>query len=900
MSRSRIRRPAFFPASASDRRRGSALILVVAILAVLGLLSVMVTFSSNVELLATRNWTNAIQTRMAAPGVPLFESTTPGTPRNVIPLGFDEEPASRLEPLTINLLPSDLDSILVGHPDHPTQGRMVMTALDTDNFLYANSLNQLRIEDTASKININALVPLPESAARFDASGNAIPDDEFFAPPLMTEAVLARFIDEILETRQIYTVDAQQLAHEIALRVFGPDGQPGHANLDDNANGRNSRPESDNLDNDGNGRIDDNYEAGLSPARDRLDTDRDGRLDNREESIETDGLDNDLDGRVDESNEGVDEPAEYLADPRLVPRGDDRPFIRLTELKTLPSMTPEVFEVLAPHLTTFSVSYAAWALPAQSGDGPEQGFPQLDPNSALPADIYEALKLRFPSAPPELLGQFVANLVDRRDLDDIPTQITLDGAKYLGVEITPYINEVCPDTASFDEDGDDGQFIELINPFTESISIDGWSLQGVAGQVHLTGSIPAGGFLVVTDDYDDSNDPTPDSSQGMGSFYDVFNRVATGSLNRLLEFPGLDIPNEAGEIRLVTNEGKVVDIFSYQDGKWNGATESFQRIDPRVRAAVRTEATPLQQNVSTAIDREALDLMVRWQNQPFASALDVMLVSTAFAESSQLASADDSRPWSMPVLESAASDNLDVRLVDCFRVGAVIPQSRSLSDEMTPGSDSDFTARRRGRSVREIQTPACDVVFGAINLNTASAGVLAALPGMDGELVARVVASRLSERRPQRLSPHDELYWINLIPGVSRRYATLSDFLRDEMVWQGRPLYDRLDTAYPFFRSLTTHSMALEIATVSRQPQLGDDQPRPNPLQTRRVVAADRGVLEGIDFRFVNRRSRADRDLRYARKVTENSPLVRLEDLKRQKEAPADPAAGRAQSLAVR
>lgn len=777
-------------------RRGSALVLAVAVLAVLAIFSLTLGYNTRVELTASRNWANGVQARMAAvTGVDLHLSEQPRNPivaGDVALAGLDDgqDRQSWLRPLPIRLTSEDLTPFGM---DDPLNAAVQPVAI-------ARELAVTTMFDAGARINVNALVP--QSWDRSRAAGE------------WTEAELADFIQMVLTARGIAGVDAVQLARNIVAMRYGPDGLPGLAGFDDNMNA--PRP--------GNGAA-------------------------REDDVTDTG-------------EWLDEAEEFVVDIRRAPAGDDRPFNSVAELLRVPGMTVEAWEALSPYLTVFSVSFAAFELPEQDRSDEVLGFPQVDPNTATPDMLFDALRYRFPDAPESLLAQFAVNIVDYRDADSVPTEWRLNGRTYLGYEMTPYINEVCSDVASLDSEGDDGQFIELYNPYPVPMDVNGWRIEGAGPQILLIGRIAPGGFLVLTDDFTERNDPTPENRSGIGSFYQLFNEVPTGEKRRIEEYPLLDIPNESGEIRLRDAQGRLVDVFTYHGGRWTGASRSFQRVDPRVRFARLMDATPLRPNRgATEMNEDDMKLHIERFNRPFTSALDVMLVSSAYAEPDDGAPA--SAPWALPGLHAGDSRQLDVRLVDCFRIGA-----------------------RPDRG----ETYGCDVVHGLLNLNTATPAALSVLPGMDGLLLRRIVMARLEGQTGETielaaLTPEMRVWWMERHPLDHPEWRNFSGFLLDERVWQGRPLYDRLNAAMPFHAMVGTHSVSLVALSANRANDVEDrdGDRRPTRLTAERLIAGDRGGVETVRFNYYGRGNAllGDPDLRYARRIYGDGGLMTVNSLLR-------------------
>ncbi len=872
----------------AHRRRGSVFIIVVVILTVLALLGIAMSYSTRMELLASRNWANTIQSKTAAAtGLPVFQS---GSPREVGPLSQNSlglELSNPLEPVRLNLELSEEDrrAMISGHAAVAQAQRADPGQVPPRLVRFisgADSLAEVDMQDTSALFNINAVAPVSEinMLGSIDQADNRRSPK---SPVIVNVDMLARLIAGVAQARGVtLEVDPKKLALAIAARRMGPDMRPGQAGHDDNANGSQRAIEWA------------QKTAGLVEQQrmqgsPELAVSRPVVLALPEAPITEDGLDNDYDGQVDEGNEGVDEPGEIPTDMRVGPVGDDRPYHSLGELMSIPGMTPALYRALAPHLTVLSVSYAAFDLSQPLGNGAASnlGFPQVDPNTASPEQMMEVLHRRLPDAPKPLLAQFAVNLVDRRDEDQEPTKFAFENHDYHGFEINPVINEVCPDTSSFDEQGDDGQYIELHNPYSHTINLSGWKIRGAGPELSLQGSLPAGGYLVLTDDYNNQLDPTPEHAPGQGSFYNIFSVVPTGPHKRLEEYIQLDLINEFGEVKLINPRGREVDVFAYEDGRWTGAPKSFQRDDPRLRASLKAMASPLAPNrVLDSKSRlsQAIGIQENWQDQPFRGALETMLVSSAFYRPDPEGDGPRIHGAQLPVLNASRSDQLDVRIVDCFRIGAIIP--KPLRNAHTPepvrvstiGARRDASGRQR-RLNQPIEPPRCFVTHGRFNLNTASLGVLSTLPGMTRNLLARIHESRmlldqlqLGYQNVALEGLNSEQAWEDRNPLLYPRWRNLSDFLLDEVIWAGRPLYDRLDTAYPFARLITTHSVSIQLNTTSRPaapPDTLQRGRRPSVARAERILIGDRGVIEMIGFRYHRSHLTAfgDPDLRYSMPV---------------------------------
>ncbi|MBN1901580.1 general secretion pathway protein GspK [Candidatus Sumerlaeota bacterium] len=663
---------------ARSTRKGSTLIIVLIILSILALVAATLSFTSRLETISSANFSEGLQARMAA--------------------------ATGIQMASL-ILPSNIP-----YTTHTQPWALQFSSLQGLYPGITDSLADLQIEDESAKLNINAA-------------------DEVF---------MIRALASILESNNMDPSPATQLAKEIAIYRLGPDQKPGVAGKDDDGDSAFSSLLNDGVDNDRDGIVDNPEEILIDIKYDGKDNNQKGMKDTELDGLEFDLLDNDHDGVIDEKEEGVDEPDEFISDPSQTPNGDDTPFLSVDELKFLPSMTPEIFEAIRPFLTAYSASEPVCSI---------EGFSvvRVDINAASPQEILDMLQRRFPDKDDNLLKQFAVNIVDARDADSIPTQLqgSSPDTPFLGIEKTPYINEVWPDSITENENGDDGQYIELFNPWDEPLCVQGWRVEVAGASVILDGSVNPCGFLVITDDYDSQNDlESEDNEKGYGSFYDIFNLVKGGNSKRIVEKREMEIPNDSAVISLRDSEGNLIDYFAYSAGNFAGVKRSFQRTDPRVRCAVWEFCSPLQNNFSyskTESDgvRSAPFVM---RDRLFESPLDLMDVFAGY--SNTLVSDKNAQPvktsvtWSTPFIQSGEKSALDLHILDLFRVSSQTGFSPSEIVKTLGSVDEDDLYRLKNRQERIERT------FGLVNINTAPAHVLQAIPGFDKNLVRRVAHYR--------------------------------------------------------------------------------------------------------------------------------------------------------------
>jgi type II secretory pathway component PulK len=809
------------------------LILVLALLSILLILATTLSFTSRLEMAATENFARGVQGRFAAIGglavaSAIFDAdpevthnlerwahmTSPPAwaafPANARgrnqpepgvvsagSLGVTSSGAQLLDAvrsgvgrdLERSARAADIDSIGSRPQASAAQrheSRRGQTAFDPTH--PSEGMAQLRIEDESSRIDVNAI-------RVFSVSEGSQ------TPVAGVNVDFSAFLRALLEERALPTSSADSLARAIALHHLGPDGQPGESGVDDDGDSAESLLDRNFIDDDGDGVIDNEGESRLGVSRNGLDDNADGEIDDEKEGLEHDGLDNDGDGVVDEILEGVDEPDEVQSDPRLPPRGDDTHTERLSDLLQVPGVTPEVFAILAPYLTTHSASVTV----APNGDD------LVDINRADYDEILAQLEEHFDSLPRDLLVQFALNIVDARDPDSVPSQPTdSDSAlPLLGLEMTPLINEVWPDSETGPGDGDDGQYVEILNPWPRAINLAGYTLRVGDQVVALNGELPPNGMLIVTDDFDESEDDDPETEFAEhGCFLDIFGLAPNGTTRQLIVDSSLELPDTAGTAELRNREGDLLDWFRWRTPQSAaGRRISFQRDDPRVRASELRLCTPFEANRNmnppeefTATYRGVLPL-----NRLFSNPGDLMFVFAGWAEADP-----GRRGWTYPAIASEPDQpSLDSRLIDIFSVMALEPTERT---EETDG-EAPMLAVTSGR----------EHVIGRININTASRPVLRALPGVDATLAQRIVDWRAEV----------EAIWSTEPAPRAAPFGSRGDLLRNEEVWSGISPRDRLDRFGRMANAVTTSSATCRVWARAAN----DGKSRTPTTSPRQVVA---------------------------------------------------------------
>lgn len=825
------------------RHRGSVLLIVLALLSLLVLLAATLAYTSKIELISSRNFGKGIQNQTAVmTGVPFAALAANAT--------LPEGAVGTLD-LTIDASSSEVVSAS-GKAAQQATGDSKRTASQKQGSAVTWSLNRggrgvqtqtasVDVTDMSSRVNLNTA----------DAGQ------------------LARVIGAAAAQGNV-SADAGALAQRIVDWRYGPDGAPGTAGEDDNQSAKFSLSE---------GKKDDETAVGYvvgtsldeSPtAEARLNDACDGNAGARKNFIKV-------------LQDGIDDPEEYVADIRYPAFGDDRRFSDVAGLLEVQGFTPRLIAALEPFVTPFSLSFEQRPVV----DGTAQ--PLVDLNRATAEEIYEALALEYAGAKADLLlRQFAVNIVDARDQDRHPSTMS-DGSmlgKVIGVERTPVLNEVYPDSITDDKAGDDGQFIEIFNPWQEAFSLTGWRVRVGSRDYPLSGQMTPGGYLVVTDDYDNSTDSgAEDDLAGQGSFYDVFRSVSNNSSKRVLETSEFNLPHEQGTftVELLDQGGALVDRFVYTVREANSTLNSYQRHNPIVREAAYQRATPFSRPVDPQEPMPALNVSERVRNTPqdvpFTSVLELFDVFAGYAQ----ADGRKGTRWAYPAMASPASTStagkelaadanlIDARIVDLFTIelsdrmtreevakeyrkhgkdeklerapdawaGELGDAPQDLPGKAKPGTDA-YNDLERVQAVAwaRFAMPPKGLRHGLVNVNTAGEVVLESA-GLTPSQATSIATRRRDIER-------------DAIAGKSSRtvlYGRLSDLLVDEYLWGSgdSDTCQRVSQIAPAFDRLTVSSRAFLLEGQALEPS---ESPVLQKSGTRMmaIVAMDKPAPEYVSW----------------------------------------------------
>jgi hypothetical protein len=802
-------------------RRGSTFLLVISILALTVLISATLAYNARLDLLAARNYSDRTGARIAVasglsaapPFLMRFTAVTAPTQ-----LWAKRYGSVRADDANF-LLSRARNGELTAHGAAPAPPAATLPSTYQDRI----------VVDLAGRLNINWAGSLASWDAKREGEGSGLGVHE-----LRLEAALAA----ILEQEKLDAGLAGSIAREILETRLGADRAPGAEGVDDNGNAARTRLENDGLDNDHDGSIDNPEEALLSVER----LDRDirwvadsiRRVDSSDRelpffALENNGLDDWGLGDA-RDDEGIDEPAEARGDFRRPAAGDDFILPTTRFLETLPSVTPAIAARLAPYITTFSVSPNVVVV--EGAVLPRLNLHTAD-YDAIVAQLRAVYEARLPD---DLLVQYALNVVDRRDPDTTRTEgSTKDGVVLRGFEVVPFITEVYPNARTLSEQGDDGQFIEIHNPWNEPIDLKGWSLKAGGVTAAFEKELPAGGYLVVTDDDQDMNDPeeNQDSGARTGSLFGIFGVVESGLNRQIVEVPGLSLGDEFGLAQLIDPNGEVADEFAWKNELLDGTTMSHQRLHPAFALDAIIPATPLAptQEWERRRDLPAFFTVPERNDALFSSLAELLAVPSGWLDKHGADAAGKLALVDQFPRISGGDRNLDGAITDLFFLGPPASAQADLS-----GLDPDVA--------RVVLEEAYEQAFrhGLLNINTASRPVLMALPGMDERLADAIVAWR--DEVLARVRESEE----SALPEVP--FARPSDLLANDELWDGVSDDARIAQYGKMANLITVSSAAFEVTSFI----LKRDENDPTLLKrqaVRGIVALDSPRGQVLTFEMV-------------------------------------------------
>ncbi len=550
------------------------------------------------------------------------------------------------------------------------------------------------------------------------------------------------------------------------------------------------------------------------------------------------------------------------ADPRARTRGDDQPFAHIDQIATLEGMPEDpddnkrALKYLSEVLTVYSQSFLAFELGGAQRDC-------LDINRAEPVEIFETLAQAYPNLDEEMLKQFAVSVVDHRDPDQTPTVYpgSDDFRPILGIERTPYINEVWPESMTLAEDGDDGQYFEIYNPYDESVALDGWTVTiGLTGgTIQLDGDIAAGGFVVVTDDRAEQNDPTPELRMPeYGSFFDLFNTLGDNGARRIIEAANMDLPNRISILYLYDAENNLVDYFNYTNMRQGGIRSSAQRGDPRIRSYTIERCTPLERNRGDQTDSSEFSRDMR-RDQPFLTPAGVfnILVDKEYGKLPSGRSGE--LRGSYAGLEES-EDGFDARLVDLFavvdekpgRLARLRAVAKKAAEEESPEKPVELKPAENLETVNAIEKPGYDLTLsaaGRININTAPKSVLMALPEVTEEFAERILGARNALNTKEKIA--EGVMPVSQAEIKGAPFPAISDFLTNETIWAGQSRQEIVKTYRRFANLITVNSQVFLVRSQNQTPP-ETGQRRPSQAKVRSLILVDsQGRPSALNWQFV-------------------------------------------------
>ncbi|HUT23901.1 MAG TPA: helix-hairpin-helix domain-containing protein [Sumerlaeia bacterium] len=560
---------------------------------------------------------------------------------------------------------------------------------------------------------------------------------------------------------------------------------------------------------------------------------------------------------------------------KRLPYGENLPFYKLDELRTVPGVTDLVFQAIAPYFTTFSSNLEVWQ------DAQDKTFVRASLNDATADELVEVLRHAYPGIDKRDLEQFALNLVDRRDADSIPSRLRDDSsmAPALGFEMNLVVSEVCPDVISI-EGGDNGEYIEIHNPLAQGVNLSGWWIDWGTGRRRLSGWVQPRGYLVITDDAKgDADSPVERRARGMGSFVDVFAILPGSARQQLIEIPGMDVPDNNGRIQLFDNEGNLIDYLVYRNASFNGMNRGFHRRSLFSREAQPGAATPFASQLESpraSYERYCWQTLAQRMNQPFESPAEALTVPAPAGDDG---SAGFSRGPLFPRFGLSHGNELDLRLLDCFTI-AEVPSALSEDGQLRVWPPAELGAERRRSVPRASDFSPSDpeenadrqlggawaatlapLSYGKINVNTASPEALGTLPGLDEKMVKRIAEARDAatreiarshrtgadskpESRGRRLADRG----IRMAPAP---FLSLSDFAANETVWDTVRPEQRLDILMQLSPLLTVSSAAYVVfAAAPPNPVAAPNDPRRSSVTCRSLLALAGPEIEVLSWSY--------------------------------------------------
>lgn len=389
------------------------------------------------------------------------------------------------------------------------------------------------------------------------------------------------------------------------------------------------------------------------------------------------------------------------------PRGDDRPFLSIADVTSVPGIGAATFERFRNLVTLYSYD--------ENVDGDLAARVSL--HEAGLDEIQDGLR-RSGFTCPDQVARLAVNIKDYFDEDDVPSVVTTAaGRRHYGLEETPYLNEIeaapClrirPQGSLFIFWLGRGEFVELFNPYRRDLPIGGYRVRVGPETVTVRAGavIPARGFYTIGD------------------------AVALRVTAKMVPVWGVPLPVPVSARPVVIREPRGADQYHAFLALWLGAFQPAEtRAVLRDRAGNVIEETDYGFMLPGRETRQKNDPRLRDRQDWFSGPATPGRLNSVFDPAVGLEVDADSWPAHFQVKNAPAEVVGELGRVHRGRQWQTI--------NLWHGPEADLKTQDIFTAAAPVSRP----VAGRININTAPPAVLANLPFFGDAEAAAVVAGR--------------------------------------------------------------------------------------------------------------------------------------------------------------